>query len=74
MMAHAAGGRRDGMSADHPVPERREPFVRMVKRTGLSRRKAWLIRSAAVLCALLTGALLILVFGGITRFPSTSIW
>lgn len=45
----------------HAAP--REPWVRMVKRESIGRGKAALIRAAAVLGALLTGALIILLLG-----------
>lgn len=41
----------------------REPLFRIAKRAEISRRSAWLIRAGAVLCALLTGAALILALG-----------
>ena len=41
----------------------REPLVRIAKRSDIARGKAWLIRAAAILLALLTGALIILALG-----------
>lgn len=45
------------------VREKKDPFVRIVKRAGISQKKAWLIRLSAILLALITGGLLILVLG-----------
>ena len=41
----------------------REPAVRLAKRSDISRGKAWAIRAAAVLLALATGGLIILLLG-----------
>ncbi len=41
----------------------REPLIRIAKRTDISARAAWLIRIAAILCALMAGAVLILALG-----------
>lgn len=41
----------------------KEPLLRIARRTDISTRAAWLIRVAAILCALLTGAVLILALG-----------
>lgn len=41
----------------------KEPLIRIAKRSDLSLRSAWIIRIAAALCALLTGAVLILALG-----------
>jgi simple sugar transport system permease protein len=41
----------------------REPFVRMMKRDAVSRTRAWAVRAAAMACALLTGAVLVLSLG-----------
>ena len=46
------------MSTEH-VHADREPFVRMVKRDGISTKKAWLIRGIAIVGALIVCALLI---------------
>ena len=43
--------------------EHKEPLVRLVKRTAMPAGKAWAIRGASVVLALLIGALLILVLG-----------
>ncbi len=40
-----------------------EPFVRVVKRTGIQRRKAVLFRVLALFCALLMGGLLVALLG-----------
>jgi len=40
-----------------------EPFLRIAKRTEISTRSAWSIRAAAIVCALLTGGVLILALG-----------
>lgn len=41
----------------------KEPLVRIAKRSGISQGKAWLIRAAAVLLALITGGLIVLALG-----------
>jgi hypothetical protein len=41
------------VTRSHPAAEKKEPFVRMVKRSGMSPRKAYLIRALALICALL---------------------
>jgi simple sugar transport system permease protein len=51
------------VTRSHPAAEKKEPFVRMVKRSGMSPRKAYLIRALALICALITGALIILLLG-----------
>lgn len=43
--------------------DKKEPLVRIAKRTDISRGKAWLIRIAAVLLALASGGLLIMALG-----------
>lgn len=43
--------------------EKKEPLVRLAKRTDISHRKAWFIRIAAILMALATGGLLIMALG-----------
>jgi ABC-type uncharacterized transport system permease subunit len=43
--------------------EHKEPFARIVKRAEISRGKAWFIRLAAILLAMITGGLLILALG-----------
>jgi len=45
------------------VKEHHEPWIHMVKRPAIDKKKAWLIRGIALLGALLTGALLILLLG-----------
>ncbi|MDP4108397.1 MAG: ABC transporter permease [Bacillota bacterium] len=49
--------------ASQPDNSRKEPFIRITKRADISRRNAALIRSAAVVLALFTGALLIITLG-----------
>ena len=56
------------MSMEH-VHAEREPFVRMVKRDGISTKKAWLIRGCAIVCALIVCALLIFF---ITKLKSSA--
>lgn len=46
------------MSMGH-VHAEHEPLVRIVKRDGISKKKAWLIRAAAIVSALIISALLI---------------
>lgn len=41
----------------------REPFLRIAKRTDFSAKRSWMVRIAGILCALLTGAALILALG-----------
>lgn len=43
--------------------ETREPLIRIVKRSDISRNKSWLIRILAILFALITGGVLIMVLG-----------
>lgn len=43
--------------------EHKEPLVRLCKRSDISRRKAWAIRIIAILLALMTGGLIILLLG-----------
>jgi ABC-type uncharacterized transport system permease subunit len=43
--------------------ETHEPFVRMAKRAAMPRGRAWAIRLAAILCALLLGGVIILALG-----------
>ncbi|SHK47812.1 ABC transporter permease [Hespellia stercorisuis] len=43
--------------------EQQVPLVRMVKRDTITQKKTWTIRAVAFVCALLTGALLILFLG-----------
>ncbi len=43
--------------------EKKDPFVRIAKRGEISQKKAWLIRILAVLLALASGGLLILILG-----------
>jgi len=52
------------MSGPAKTPEaHREPLLRIAKRSDISIGAAWLIRIAAILCALLAGAVLILALG-----------
>ena len=53
----------DATQALHHPLHTKQPFVRMVKRDDIPRTKAILIRAAAVVGALLVGALLILMLG-----------
>ncbi|MBQ7113961.1 MAG: ABC transporter permease [Clostridia bacterium] len=43
--------------------EHQEPFVRMTKRASITPGKAWVIRGIALLGAIVTGALLLLILG-----------
>jgi len=43
--------------------DRKEPFIRIAKRTDISRGRAWIIRIAAILLALVSGGLLIVALG-----------
>lgn len=43
--------------------EHQEPFVRMIKRGSITRGKAWMVRGIALLGAIITGALLLLILG-----------
>lgn len=47
----------------HTAHEDKEPLVRMVKRSDITWKKAYLIRAIALIGALLTGALIILLLG-----------
>ncbi|MBU5435444.1 ABC transporter permease [Pseudoflavonifractor sp. MSJ-37] len=49
------------MSAQHI--EHKEPLLRLAKRDDIARPKAWAIRAAAILLALVTGGLIILALG-----------
>ena len=51
------------MTAQVKAAEHREPLVRIAKRTDISRGKSWAIRAAAIVLALLLGALIMLLLG-----------
>ncbi|WP_294550244.1 ABC transporter permease [uncultured Pseudoflavonifractor sp.] len=51
------------MAAQVKAAEHREPLVRIAKRTDISRGKSWAIRAAAIVLALLLGALIMLLLG-----------
>lgn len=51
------------MTAQVNAAEHREPLVRIAKRTDISRGKSWAIRAAAIVLALLLGALIMLLLG-----------